>query len=241
MRRAKEIHIRFWLFLTLWLIASSAQSELVNVEPNVWRDTDTNLEWLSLRLTTSEAMGLTTYGDTENLTTAGALLAAVGSSHYVTVQGFSIAATSEVSSLYTNSLGVYGGAGPFNPDIWQLGETEAGVDVPVFDLGGAIWTGYQSGLHYADGAANLRSSYLVREYGMPFGEPLPVSGGTWSVADTAVTTDMFIQADDGCANCGGYGERGVYLVRSVVPVPPAIWLFGSALVALLGRRRSLRS
>ena len=50
-----------------------------------------------------------------------------------------------------------------------------------------------------------------------------------------VTANSPVQAEDGCANRGGRAEQGVFLQRSVVPVLPAIWLFGSALVALMGR------
>jgi hypothetical protein len=229
------------VFALAGLLSVSAQAALVNTGPNVWHDTVTNQEWLNLGLTTSEAMGLTdpSYDSQfpENQTTVGELLAAVSNSNYVTAQGFSIATTSEVAALYTNSMGVYGGAVPFAADIWQLGETSAGLDYPVFDPSSAIVTADQTGLHYSDVGADLRSSYVGRDYIAPFGEPLGVYGDGWSVADAAVGADWIVSADDGCSNCGGYSERGVYLVRSVVPVPPAIWLFGSALAGLGWMRR----
>jgi hypothetical protein len=220
----------------LLLALSNAQAALINVGPNIWRDTATNLEWLSLTETTSAAMGLTNpFYDgqfPENQTTVGELLTAVSNSSYVQAQGFNIATTSQVAVLYTNSVGIYGGAGSFTADLWQLGETEAGLDYPVFDPSGAIVTAYQTGLQVADGGGT-RGSHMVRDYAAPFGEPIDVfGGGTWTVADYAVTADQIISADDGCSNCGGYAERGVYLVRTAVPLPPAVWLFGSGLLAL---------
>ena len=44
--------------LLLSQLAFSANAALINVAPNVWRDTATNLEWLSVNLTTTEALGL---------------------------------------------------------------------------------------------------------------------------------------------------------------------------------------
>ncbi len=64
--------------------------------------------------------------------------------------------------------------------------------------------------------------------------------GTYSLnasfTDTSVISDEYVADYSGVASSGSF-YFGTYMVRSsVVPVPPALWLFGSAL-GLLGWMR----
>jgi hypothetical protein len=76
--------------------------------------------------------------------------------------------------------------------------------------------------------------------------------GSWSGVEVGQETSMWVQADydtdvdvDGCSYCAQEIVRSTYqwaahggAVTSVVPLPPAVWLFGSGLLALLRYRRS---
>ncbi len=74
MRLANSIPFRLWASLALWMLANSAQSALVHVEANVWRDTETSLEWLSVNLTTTVALGFTDPNDPLSTTTCAAIM-----------------------------------------------------------------------------------------------------------------------------------------------------------------------
>jgi len=232
-RIATSIQYRAWAALALWLIASTAQSALVNVEPNVWLDTETNLEWLSLNQTTTEALGLTDPGDEFSTTTAAEIMATIAVSDYVLNQGFSVAKNSEVSALYNGSGGVPGFTGGFNvlPEVMNLGITTAWVfGGPFYQNEGSF---DQAGLHVADDGVSLSNSYVHLETADQLGD-FWVQSTWYAVGNETDPGATYSSYQDFFPD----NETGVYLVRSVVPVPPALYLFGSALVALWRVRRS---
>jgi len=229
----KSVRSRLMALLGLWLIAANANSALISTEPNVWLDTETNLEWLSLKQTTTEALGLTDPGAELSTTTAAEIMATISVSDYVLNQGFSVAKTSEVAALYNGSGGVPDFTGGVNvlPEVMHLGITTSWVfQGPFYQNEGSF---DQAGLHVADDGLLLRNSYVHLETADQLGDFF-VQSTSYAVGNETDPNATYSSYQDFFPN----NETGVYLVRSVVPVPPALYLFGSALVALWRVRRS---
>jgi hypothetical protein len=233
MHLAKTIHLRLWASLVLWLLASTAQSALVNVEPNVWRDTQTNLEWLSVSETTTAALGLTDPLDEFSTTTVVDIMAAVALTDYMVNQGFRVASSTEVTGLYAGSGGVLdfvdnGVTGPnLAPDVFDMGMTQYADDgIPYGTNYDAI---IQSGLHAGVAPDSIVYSEVVLNIITSFdAQPNYIVDGSSYLLDGSPQADY---ASYYYPYGGGANETSVYLVRTV-PIPPAVWLFGSGLIAL---------
>jgi hypothetical protein len=90
------------------------------------------------------------------------------------------------------------------------------------------------------------------DYSAPFGSPyydngLALYSAGGPVKITAAGAYLFSAIDNGFGACISCGDMGVMYVAShpiiPTPLPPAAWLFGSALagIGLLGRRKSKRA
>jgi hypothetical protein len=224
------------VFLLLGL--NSAHAALINVAPNVYRDTATNLEWLDMSLTTTAVLGLTDPLDVSSTTTANEIMAAVASSDYVLNQGFRVAISAEVAELYTGSGGVlpflngdYIGSPNFAPELFNLGTTD------YFDDGIPFGINYdtimQTGLHAGATPASVVSSefrlHILTSFDMQPNYINDGAGYSPDAAPDALYASYHYSIYDSVAH-----DTGVYLVRgTVVPLPPALWLLGSGLMALL--------
>ena len=91
----------------------------------------------------------------------------------------------------------------------------------------------QAGLHVADDGVSLSNSYVHLETADQLGD-FWVQSTWYAVGNETDPGATYSSYQDFFPD----NETGVYLVRSVVPVPPALYLFGSALVALWRVRRS---
>ena len=233
MHLAKTIHLRLWASLVLWLLASTAQSALVNVEPNVWRDTETNVEWLSVSETTTAALGLTDPLDEFSTTTVVEIMAAVALTDYMVNQGFRVATSAEVTGLYAGSVGVFDFVGNdvtgpnLAPDVFNLGMTQYADDGIPFGLN--YDDIIQSGLHADVAPGSIAYSAVELNITTSF-DMQP----NYIVDSSSYLLDGSPQAEYASYYYpygGGANETSVYLVRTV-PLPPAVWLFGSGLIAL---------
>jgi hypothetical protein len=233
--------------IILLLSLSSAQAALVNVAPNVWRDTTTNLEWLSLYETTTQALGLTDPNDVNSTTDVASIVAAVAATDYVVNQGFRIAASSEVTDLYAGSGGVFDFVDDDNqginiplPDVFALGGPQSWDEGFPFssNIGGFV----QAGLHYGAepgsfvySEVNLSNQTNAGDY-----QNYIITGSAYTLHGTP-DAEYWSGGPDVAYPGSPYivqpNEMDVYLVRTVVPIPAAVWLFGSALAGLGWMRR----
>jgi hypothetical protein len=228
------------VFLLLGL--NSAHAALINVAPNIFRDTATNLEWLDMSLTTTEALGLTDPLEVSSTTTATEIMAAVAVSDYVLNQGFRVAISAEVAGLYTGSGGVlpfvngdYQDAPNYAPELFNLGTTD------YFDDGIPFGINYdtimQTGLHAGATPGSVVSSefrlHIRTSFDMRPNYFVDGAGYSPDAVPDALYASYHYSIYDSIAH-----DTGVYLVRgTVVPLPPALWLLGSGLLALLRFRR----
>jgi len=222
--------VKAFCFTVALFVALPAQSALINVAPNIWRDTATNLEWVNLRETTSETLGLTDSSDPLSAVTAAEIMTAALATDYVVNQGFQVANTAEVTALYLGSGGadgVYGGPN-VAPELFNVGTTDYYDDgIPY----GVNYDGIlQTGLH-DDGSGSIVSSeyylHIITSYDS---QPNYIAdGGSYVLG---VTPDSEFQSYWYSQYEPTNHDAGVYLVRAAVPVPPAVWLFGSGLLAL---------
>ena len=212
------------------LLAMPAQAALINVAPNILRDTATNLEWVNLRETTSETLGLTDSSDPLSSVTAADIMTAALATDYVVNQGFQVANTAEVTALYLGSGGADGiYAGPnVAPELFNLGTTDYFYDgIPY----GSNYDAYlQTGLH-DDGSGSIVSSqyYLAIITSFDAQPNYIADGGSYVLG---VVPDSEFHSYPYSIYEPTNHDAGVYLVRTAVPVPPAVWLFGSGLLAL---------
>jgi hypothetical protein len=234
--------------ILLLLCLSSANAALINVATNIYRDTATNLQWLSLNQTTTEALGLTDPNDVNSRTDVASILAAVAATDYVVNQGFRIATSAEVTGLYSGSGGVfefvdngYGGVNIPLPEVFELGAPQSWDEGFPFsaNLGGFV----QAGLH----TGTAPDSIVYSEVNLS----TQTNAGDWSNYIITGSSYTLGAAPDAEYWSGGPdvadpespyivqpNEMDVYLVRTVVPVPPAVYLFSSGLLALWRLRKS---
>jgi hypothetical protein len=227
------------VFLLLGL--NSAHAALINVAPNIFRDTATNLEWLDMSLTTTEALGLTDPLEVSSTTTATEIMAAVAVSDYVLNQGFRVAISAEVAGLYTGSGGVlpflngdYNGGPNFSPELFNLGTTDYFDDGIPFGVNND--TIMQTGLH-EDGLGSVVSSEFRLHILTSFdAQPNYIVDGAGYSPD-ATPDALYASYHYSIYDSLGH-DAGVYLVRgTVVPLPPAVYLFSSGLLALWRLRK----
>ena len=221
------------LSVVLTLAATQANAALINVAPDIYRDTATNLEWLSLYEMTSEALGVTDPLDINSKATPAEILAAAAASDYVVNQGFRLATSVEVNALYAGSGGVicYAGGGlnaPL-PEIFALGSPQYwNEDFPHSANYGAF---EQAGLHAGAASGSTvysRATVDIQTNANDY-QNYVVTGSSYAL-DQAPDAEYWSYEEQ-------YvyfpNEMSVYMVRStVVPLPPAVWLFGSGLMAL---------
>ncbi|MGI9290467.1 MAG: hypothetical protein ACR2QG_04215 [Gammaproteobacteria bacterium] len=220
----------------LLFLGPVANAALINVAPNIWRDTATNLEWVDMRETTSQTLGLTDPSDPLSSATAAEIMTAALASDYVVNQGFQVATTAQVTVLYLGSGGADGiYSGPNQaPELFNIGTTD------YFDDGIPFGSNYnsilQTGLH-DDGSGSVVSSQyrlnIITSFDM---QPNFIAdGGSYVLA---VLPDAEFHSYPYSVYEPTNHDAGVYLVRAAVPVPPAVWLFGSGLLALWRFRRT---
>jgi hypothetical protein len=229
-------------FIAILLFTGTAHSALLQVEPNVYRDTATNLEWLRVTETDTQALGLTDSGDPASTATASEIMAAIAISDYVLNQGFRVAATTEVSGLYNGSGGVVdfvdniccGLPDTLNPsvEIFKLGSTETTEEQTIFPQNGGGQE--QRALHFGDDGVTLEFSAVSLDGTKSLGDFF-VMESAYEIGSIAPPGHEYssYEWEFNFAN----DEIGVYLVRTVVPLPAAVYLFGSGLLILLRFRR----
>ena len=225
----------------LLFISSLANAALINVAPNIFRDTATDLEWVRVTESTSEALGLTDPLDENSTATASEIITAALASDYVVNQGFRVANTYEVNGLYNGSGAVVdfveniccGIPDTLNPyvEIFDLGYTDVWSEQTPFpsNSGGQE----QRALHMNGGGDIVFSEFeLTGQYQLgDFG----AFGSSYLVGEPASPAKEYSSFP--FEFTGSKDDIGVYLVRTVVPVPPAVWLLGSGLLVLLRMRR----
>jgi hypothetical protein len=238
---------RLSAFVAILLFTGTAHSALLEVEPNIYRDTATNLEWLSLNETTTEALGLTDPNDVNSTTDVASIVAAVAATDYVVNQGFHIATSSEVTNLYAGSGGVFDFVDDDNqgpniplPDVFALGGPQSWDEGFPFSVnnGGFV----QAGLHFGAGPGsfvysevNLSNQTNAGDY-----QNYIITGSSYTLNGTP-DAEYWSGGPDVAYPGSPYivqpNEMDVYLVRTVVPLPAAVYFLGSGLLVLLRFRR----
>jgi hypothetical protein len=227
---------RFAALVSILLFTGTANSALLQIEPNVYRDTATNLEWLRVAETTSEALGVTDPNDINSRTDANSIVAAALASDYAVNQGFRIATSGEVTGLYAGSGGVfefvdngYGGLNASLPEVFSLGDPQSWNE--GWPFGTSLGAYEQAGLHlggtpgsFVYSRVTINTVTNAGDYSSYF-----VDGSSY-LLDGAPDPEYWSYEEGFVASPN---EMSVYMVRAaVVPVPPALLLFGSGLVAL---------
>ena len=140
-----------------------------------------------------------------------------GVGDYTTTLGFRYATLEEVTNLYLAA------------GVTEFGLDQVPSNIPaaelLLDLMGCLEV--CSGTLF--GAAGLTSTSISTiTHSLPFFQLNTTVGARFWVGVNGVT------------DSSSDASRGSYLVRSVVPVPAAVWLFGSGLLGLIGfaRRKS---
>ena len=140
--------------------------------------------------------------------------------------------------LDLNSINVSGGSGTLTIGLTDTGYTGA---VPAYtaNFGGTTsLTGSSVDFNFLHDAANTEFG------GASFFDPAPVSVGSFSGSDTAVVGagspySLTILAEVDHTSSGQISSFDAHLVP--IPVPAAVWLFGSGLLGLVGIARRRRS
>jgi hypothetical protein len=222
------------------LLALPAHAALINVEPNIFRDTATNLEWLGVSQTTTESLGLTDPNDEFSTATVTEIMTAVSGSDFMVNQNFRLATSAEVTALYAGSGEVlyYDNndiIGPnVAPEIFDLGTTQYADD--GFPFGVNSDEIIQSGLHAGAAPGSVVFSEVALYITTSFdAQPNYYLEGVSHVLSGVTEAEY---ASYYYPYGGGANETSVYLVRTAVPVPPAVLLFGSGLLALWRFKKS---
>lgn len=163
-------------------------------------------------------------------------MAAALATDYVVNQGFQVATTAEVTALYLGSGGADGiYVGPnLAPELFNIGTTD------YFDDGIPFGTNYngilQTGLHDDGSGSTVSSQYylaIITSFDM---QPNYIADGGSYVLGVAPDSEFHSYPYSIYEPTNH--DAGVYLVRTAVPVPPAVWLMGSGLLVLFRMRRS---
>ena len=167
-------------------------------------DTDTNLEWLSLDATVNRSID--------------SLINGTGGVDYIGAYGFHFSSQDELGTFWGDAgvpLSTSGLTNTFTAETTQL-IPMLGTPSPLYS--GSVITG-----------ESLTGVYNVNGPGC--GNGFHQTAGL-SVLDSGLSSS---NAYTSCINNLSGTGRGKYLVRaSPVPIPLAIWLFGSGLVGLVG-------
>jgi hypothetical protein len=134
-------------------------------------------------------------------------------------EGWRYATSSEVDTLLDNA----GGTGPYDGDS----TVNNGIGEPLLELWGKMYTSTN----------NSWSEFIIADV---YGVNQHWYGQVWDRGSTVDFIDI-MQAAVGDSTI--YSRRGSALIRetSVVPVPAAVWLFGSGLLGLVGVARHKQS
>ena len=186
------------------------------------RDTTTNLEWLKL----TETMGMTYDNVSSQFLMGGSF------------EDLRYATNAEVIAIFTQYFGI-----PLGPSSYY-GEIPAYIDPGVRLASEALGTGVSGG---TDEVSGPNANYILVGY---TGE-LMMDGGRFALgAHTRWSDTDYFSAQDPLGSHAAYyaisasfdSVRGSYLVRTaVVPLPAAVWLFGSGLLGLIGIARRKRA
>ena len=179
---------------------------------NITYDEDTNQEWLDV----TETVGMS--------------YAEVLASTYVTQDGFRYATEAELITLYNNA----GGGGNYY-------NTNGGTPIAANYNAAMLLLDFMGCTSYVVGADCDRAGQDWH-IGM-FGPEVSSGYQTASVVDAynppeQIKAAMWLDY----VETGPYPSRttddwGSYLVRTAVPIPPALWLFSSGLLGLVGMAR----
>jgi hypothetical protein len=136
-------------------------------------------------------------------------------STFVTVDGYAYATTAQVTTLFANA------GFPLAPPSFNNHLNDPAAELLLAGLGcTSIVCGPTGGT--GRGWADAENTFNYQPFYSKGG-----LGSSYAIVSLGQATEDVVNA-----------EAGVYLVRtSVVPVPPALWLFGSGLLGLVGMAR----
>jgi len=196
--------------VAIFIVSLSSNASLLD-NGNTTIDTGTGLEWLDITLTVGQS-----YND-------------VLASSFVTTDGYQYATEAEVEQLFTNAGGTPTPGPAYLPSniapaqllLDLMGCTSYLIGVPC-DGAGEDWAPAMWGSS-SEYIALIDDRWNLPEYIVP--------GGHAGV----LTTRSFIHGDDSTSY---RADVGSFLVRtSAIPIPAAVWLFGSGLLGLVGMAR----
>jgi len=210
--------MKFWKFAsvtTALVLSTSANAALID-NGTYFTDTDSNLNWLKLTETLSRS-----YNDVyANLSAGG------------DYEGWQFATSTQFEDLMigqnitSNTPGCFGGL-----NFCGAVNGQAAVD-EIVELFGDIGERYTRG--------RQTESYHGYNYGYIADKNTTstINDANYIALISSTTDSVRTYASWDEADVSGNRVRGSYLVRpTVVPIPAAVWLFGSGLIALAGFAR----
>ena len=203
----------------LAVFSFSANAALLSVDLNTFgdglitRDDSTGLDWLDLTET--------------NNTSRDYVLTQLGSGGLF--DGWRYATSTEVVALWADNFGIDLGLGasPSSPTV------DPGVQMAASFLGNIINETYPGFYDY--GTTGVTSTVSTNYY-----PQYDLLGAYHQIGSPS--TSYLTRTNSSLATSSSQGDAGHYLVQtSPVPVPAAVWLFGSGLLGLIGIARSKKA
>ena len=194
------------------------------------RDTTTNLEWLDFSDLVDTGVDKVTLQYTVQ-----------GAEDWYGPQGWRLATTTEVYDLFTLFFPTYNGGTDGRMELDDYADPAADLiearNSWLFAFGTSVKP--TDGSDFEVGAANLFSYGL---YVDDVTNKVQYLGANILPGSDADLTSFIYGPDNATGDLGrytSYTNAGVFMVRdyTVVPIPAAIWLFGTGLIALLGFAR----